>query len=541
MAQALVLAKEAGDARVIGLVCEQLGMSWSACDDPDHLCSQVSEATTVAICTEEALHDAVAPLTRCLRQQPPWSDLPLIVLTFARSRQRLDMRWQAFEPLGNVTLLERPLRVETLKAALLSAWRARERQYLMREHLRELSTAAQGLEDKVRQRTGELESAIIELRQAEQALVQAQRLEAVGQLTGGVAHDFNNLLQVIVASLALLERGGSLSPVQQKAAEAIGRSARRGALLSQQLLAFAARQRLEAVAVDLTEQLRGMRPLLEHSLRGDIELRIDLAPGLWPVLVDPTQLEVALLNLAINARDAMSGGGVLTIAAFNEAASKPGATDRVCISVTDTGHGMSEEVAAQAFEPFFSTKGPGHGTGLGLSQVHGFARQSGGEAALRSTSPTGSTFELRVPRAVTAPTAGTPEQPSAPAAVPLAPELTVLVVEDDDDVAQATCALLSQLGYRTKRAASADQALAMPLANVGLVFTDVLMPGSMDGIALAEELSRRMPGLPVLLTSGYVGVPDRVARAGFTLLRKPHDSEQLRQAIGMALSKNRQA
>lgn len=530
-----MLTREAGDAHVIGLVCAQLGFDWLVCPDHEHLCGQMSKATTVAICTEEALHDAVAPLTACLQRQPAWSDLPLIVLTFARSRERLHKRWQAFEPLGNVTLLERPLRVETLKAALLSAWRARQRQYLMREHLHELSALAQELENKVRQRTSELESVISDLRQAEQALVQAQRLEAVGQLTGGVAHDFNNLLQVVVASLTLLQRGGPLSSMQQKAIESIGRSAQRGAMLSQQLLAFAARQRLEATVVDLTELLRGMRSLLERSLRGDIELCIELAPGLWPLFVDPTQLEVALLNLALNARDAMPGGGVLTIAANNAPADEPGGDDRVCIRVSDTGHGMSGDVAARAFEPFFTTKGPGHGTGLGLSQVHGFARQSSGEAVLCSTSPAGTTFELKLPRAGSTQPPNEDAAPPATAGSPPQANSSILVVEDNDEVAEATCALLTQLGFQPVRAASASQALAMPLSDIDLVFTDVLMPGPMDGIALAEELARRMPQLPVLLTSGYVGAPDRVARAGFTLLRKPYDGEQLRQAINMAL------
>ena len=540
-AMALVLTRQGEDAQVIGLVCEASQFHWRSVQDTEMFCDGVVEdSTTAVIATEESLDDRLDEISRCLADQPAWSDLPIIVLTFSKASQRLGERWQALQPLGNVTLLERPLRVETLRAALYSASRARRRQYMMREHMMALEQSTTLLENAVRDRTALLQSTLQELRQTEKALVQSQRLEAIGQLTGGVAHDFNNLLQVILSSASLLELSKDRPEMAARSLELIRRTAERGAKLTQQLLAFASRQPLSAQRLELPGLLLALRPILDRSLRDDIEVDLRVDDGLWPVYADATQLEVALLNLAINARDAMPHGGRLSIAAENVPAGAKESHDQVKITVSDTGHGMSEAVAQRVFEPFFSTKSAqGKGTGLGLSQVYGFARQSGGEAKLERTSPAGTTFALSLPRDVSE-THAERGQPGGPAQGQgierlVEAEATVLIVDDDVDVAASTAALLEAMGCRCLVAHSGEEALSMVDGGVDIVLSDVMMPGLLDGVALSAELRRRRPDLPVILISGYVGVPDRVADTGLPLLTKPLAVDQLRQAVRAAL------
>jgi signal transduction histidine kinase len=371
---------------------------------------------------------------------------------------------------------------------------------------------------------------------AQTRLTQTMKLEALGRLTGGVAHDFNNLLAVVTAGVSLLTR--TQDPARcEKIIDSIAQAARRGADLTRRLLTFARRQALRPEAVDLRTWLPEIGEFLSRSLRADIAIEIEALDGLWPVLADPSEMELAVLNLAFNGRDAMPRGGTLRISARNsslagteEAEGLRGEFLR--LDVSDTGTGMSAETLARVFEPFFTTKQAGHGTGLGLAQVYGFARQSGGAARVSSAAGRGTTVSLLLPRA---PQDAVIPSPAATIADP-GRALRILVVEDDDAVAALVLDMLRHLGHAAVRAANAAGGLKM-LENgqeTDLVFTDVLMPGGMDGLDLAQEIARRRPGLPVLLTSGYGGAPARVAAAGLPLLRKPYNLEQLRKALASA-------
>jgi PAS domain S-box-containing protein len=371
------------------------------------------------------------------------------------------------------------------------------------------------------------------LAEAERQLRQTQKIEAIGQLTGGVAHDFNNLLMVILGGLSMIELPGEPAR-RSRILEGMRQAAERGASLSRQLLAFARRQPLKAEPVDLRSQLDGMRDLLDRALRGDVNVRTEFADDLWTVLVDPAELELVLLNLCVNARDAMPDGGTITITARNA----PGAQDSdqagefVELSVADAGVGMSAEVLAHVFEPFFTTKEIGKGSGLGLPQVYGFAEQSGGSVQIESTVGQGTTVTLSLPRTALPP-AGKASLVDVPDAQPKASG-SVLLVEDDDEVASLVSDMLRELGYDVTRAVDADAALAA-LADAGpidILFSDIMMPGQMSGLDLAREAQRRRAGLPVLLTSGYADAAMRAAsREGIRVLRKPYDVQTLASSL----------
>ncbi|MBL6458456.1 PAS domain-containing protein [Belnapia sp. T6] len=373
---------------------------------------------------------------------------------------------------------------------------------------------------------------------AQARLFQTMKLEALGQLTGGVAHDFNNLLAVITSGATLLQRTDDM-PRRQRLTEAMVQAAQRGATLTRRLLTFARRQSLRPEPLDLCAWLEEARELLARTLRGDITIEIALEERLWPVLADPGELELALLNLAVNARDAMPKGGTLRLTAANTELDSITDPDGLggCflrLAVQDTGHGMPPEVLARVFEPFYSTKPASHGTGLGLPQVYGFARQSGGTARIDSQPGRGTTVTLLLPRAAEAPGAAAAPRPQAPARA-MAP-LRLLLAEDDDDVAVLTTEMLRHLGHDVLRAGSAAAALRMLEGEVAvdLLLTDVVMPGGQDGLDLARQVGALRPGLPILLYSGFGGAPARVAAAGLPLLRKPFTLEQLRQALETA-------
>ncbi|TDH62710.1 response regulator [Dankookia rubra] len=375
-------------------------------------------------------------------------------------------------------------------------------------------------------------------REAAQArLFQTLKLEALGQLTGGVAHDFNNLLSVITNGVALLKRG--IEPARrERLLDAMEKAAHRGADLTRRLLSFARRQALRPEPLDLRAWLEEMRELLARALRGDIAIEVEAAPDLWWARVDAAELELAVLNLGVNARDAMPRGGVLRLVAGNVELDALTDADRLGgaftrIAVHDTGTGMAPEVLARAFEPFFSTKDVGQGTGLGLAQVYGFARQSGGTARVASRPGEGTTVTLLLPRAAPTLPAGVAAVPPAPRAAEEGAPLHLLLVEDDEAVAELTAEMLRHLGHTVTRVASgpaAIRALTEGLA-VELVLTDVVMTGGQDGLELAKQLGRNHPGLPILLYSGYGGAPARVAAAGLPLLRKPYSLEELRRAL----------
>jgi PAS domain S-box-containing protein len=379
----------------------------------------------------------------------------------------------------------------------------------------------------------------VKAREAAQArLFQTMKLEALGQLTGGVAHDFNNLLSVIMSGAALLRKDVDAAR-RDRLLDAIDQAARRGADLTRRLLTFARRQALRPAPLDLGAWLGEMRELLARSLRGDITIAVEVPKGLWPVLADAGELELAVLNLAVNARDAMPKGGMITLTAANAELDPVTDPDGIGgeflrLSIRDDGTGMPPEVLARVFEPFFSTKEVGRGTGLGLAQVYGFARQSGGAARIASRPGEGTTVTLLLPRSAAAPDAP-PVEPEAEAPEEDGP-LSVLLVEDDDDVAALTAEMLRHLGHQVARVATgpaATKALRDGL-EADLVLTDVVLPGGQDGIDLALGLSATHPDLRILLCSGFGGAPARVAQAGLPLLRKPFTLGQLRQAIAMA-------
>jgi PAS domain S-box-containing protein len=378
------------------------------------------------------------------------------------------------------------------------------------------------------------------LAEAESHIRQAQKIEALGQLTGGVAHDFNNLLMVITGGLSLLERQSDPQR-RQRVIDGMRRAAERGTSLSRQLLAFSRRQPLKSEPVDLRRQIDSMQKLLDRTLRGDVHVRTALAEDLWPIKVDPAELELVIINLCVNARDAMAGGGVITISARNVPDVRQGelSGDFVLVTVADTGTGMSAEVLAHVFEPFFTTKDVGKGSGLGLPQVYGFAQQSGGSVRVNSAEGVGTTVTLMLPRTHESPALSESRQFDLDStARRRALSGSILLVEDDDEVAALVIEMLHELGYRTTRTASAQGALGA-LADdrpVDLVFSDIMMPGSMNGLDLAREVKRRRPGVPVLLTSGYAGAAYRNAEAeNIPVLRKPYEIDALDTALRAAI------
>lgn len=369
---------------------------------------------------------------------------------------------------------------------------------------------------------------------AEDELRQAQKLEAVGQLTGGVAHDFNNLLMVISGGLNMLAR----SPDEEKRDMLMMRmreAVERGANLTKQLLAFSRRHQLSPESIRLPDYFASMSDLLNRSLGVNVRVTVDVSADVAPVLADPNALQLAILNLAVNARDAMDHSGVVGIGARNGSPQDANAAC-VSISVSDTGAGMTPEVRRRIFEPFFTTKETGKGSGLGLAQVHGFAEQSGGHIEVQSEVGVGTTFTLVLPRGESV-----PEAP-APPAVALEPAPPsgageALLVEDDDNVAALTEEMLGHLGWRVTRVASAEAALGAITngLDVGLVFSDVMMPGGRNGIELAQALRERHVDLPIVLASGYTEAVQRDAeRAGLLLLSKPFNLDTLAAAIEAA-------
>jgi PAS domain S-box-containing protein len=386
---------------------------------------------------------------------------------------------------------------------------------------------------------------ISDIKQRDQKLAQAQKMEALGQLTGGIAHDFNNLLTVIIGNAeSLVENAGPNDRLRQ-AAELTHGAAQRSADLVRRLLAFARQQALQPAEVNVNRLVASMQPLFKSSLGANIEIRTVLAPDLWPALIDSSQLEAALLNLAVNARDAMPEGGELLIETMNatldqdyisgapELASGP----YVLIAVSDTGAGMKPEVLAHAFEPFFTTKEVGKGTGLGLSMVFGFARQSGGHARIYSEAGHGTTVKLYLPRAAAAPASDGPDA-RAGTQLPRGHE-RVLVVEDDPMVRDFVVSQLTSLGYAVTNVQNGAEALKILSSGteVDLLFSDVVMPGGMHGGELVRRARLLRPHLKVLLTSGYAenAIASYTDIAGIEVLGKPYGRERLARAIREAL------
>ena len=383
-----------------------------------------------------------------------------------------------------------------------------------------------------------LQSEIAAREKAQAALRQAQKMEVLGQLTGGVAHDFNNLLMAASSGLELMERAKTEDRRRQLVA-GISEALQRGARITGQLLAFARRSPMQNEVVQLEQRIDKLAELLDHALREDVSVKFDIGEGLWPVQIDVSQFEVAILNLAVNAKDAMPSGGLICIAAQNSPGGLEGA-DAVEVSVADEGQGMSPEGIEKAFEPFYTTKEIGHGTGLGLSQVYGFVQALGGTVEISSEPGDGTTVTMVLPRARVG-EAGDDAAPRASIA-PLASVngLKVMLVEDDEALNELVGEMLVDLGLDVARAGSAAEGLSLFSADAfDLVVSDMVMPGKLDGLGLARRLRSERAGLPVLLMTGYSNAADDALADGFRVLRKPFSSAELAAALSEAAGQQR--
>ncbi|MDO9488248.1 MAG: ATP-binding protein, partial [Sphingomonadaceae bacterium] len=395
-------------------------------------------------------------------------------------------------------------------------------------------TALRGANRELSDANAELQTQIVERANAEDALRQAQKMQALGQLTGGIAHDFNNLLTVIQGSADILKRPALPEDKRLRFADAIVQTAARAAALTGQLLAFARRQPLRPKVVDLNERVHAMTDMLERTLGARFMVRTDLAPALCPVEVDPTQLEVAVLNVVVNARDAMpEGGGILIRTREAGPEEIEGEGRGVALSVSDTGTGIDPETLTRVFEPFFTTKNVGKGTGLGLSQVYGFAKQSGGDVCMDSELGVGTTVTMLLPCTEKplekiADTAGLAN---------VQRRGRILLVEDNDEVGAFAESMLAELGHAVVRARNGEEALASIEAGLpfDVMFTDVVMPG-ISGIELAKLVRGRRPHLPIVLTTGY---SEQMARSGtedLPVVLKPYRLDNLAKALDDAMA-----
>lgn len=535
----LVLAPIGRDAQAAAQHLTENRIDNVVCDDIGDLLVKLGEGAAIGLVTEEAfLRGGTLTLEKWVASQPPWSDFPFIILTSrATSAATLAYRMRLLESLGNVSLLERPLNAVTLMSGVRSAMRARRRQYEVRDHLLDREKFAAQLEDQVLERTKQIEQAneelrqqIAERRQIEAALQQAQKMEVIGQMTGGVAHDFNNLLTAVLGNLELATRRGKDENIRRYL-EGATQAAQRGAKITSQLLAFSRTQRLQTEPIDLNAIVTAMGDLLFRTIGATVRIETILERSLWPATADPSQIESVILNLAVNARDAMPDGGRLTIATANiphgdrskPAELPPG--DYVSVCVKDTGTGMTEEVLGKAFEPFFTTKPVGSGTGLGLSQVYGIAKQTGGTVAIDTHLGKGTTVRVYLPRATATPAVRPVGESQS---VPLRRhEATILVVDDDRDVRLLAVSCLENLGYQVLAADGGQAAIDITAsdARIDMVLIDIAMP-EITGIEAMEAILKKRPGIPFLYMTGYVG-PTKLDPSEQRVLKKPFTIAEL--------------
>lgn len=564
--RALVLAPRGRDAVVAAGILSEAGLVACICRDLAMLVEEIGLGAGVAVLTDEAVRSAdLKGLAGWVSSQPPWSDFPFVLLTDrGGGLERNPAAARQMQALGNVTFLERPFHPMTLISVVRTALRGRRRQYEARGRLEALHESEgharqaetdlrrlnESLESHVTERTGELAAAnrqlvsqIEERERVESTLRQMQRLEAIGQLTSGVAHDFNNLLTVVLGNLGFLEKGLSGlgdAKMQQRLAH-MRLAAERGAKLTAQLLAFSRRQRLEPRSLDLNEALAGMRDLLQSTIGGSVQINTIFRPGLWNALADPTQIELVVLNLAINARDAMQVGGSVTLETANatvgapERPEEPPAGEYVMISVTDTGSGMTKEVLVKAFEPFFTTKEIGRGSGLGLSQVLGFAKQSGGGMRIETRLGEGTSVKVYLPRATKDDLAEAATDLTAESRQPRKGAI-ILLVDDDSAVREITASILRDLGYVVLEVGSGGAALdLLGQAHIDLALLDFAMPG-MNGIEVARQVQSKFPALPILFVTGYADKTALHEVGDAKIIKKPFVGDELATKVHAALA-----
>ncbi|HET9160059.1 MAG TPA: response regulator [Caulobacteraceae bacterium] len=536
----LVLAPRGRDAQIAVAILKQADLGAVVCLDLGQVIAELEAGAGVALVVEEAFGEAQFPeLVHWLDRQPPWSDFPFVVLAQrGAGLERNPTAKRLSRALGNVSFLERPFHPTTLVSMVEAALRGRRRQYEARDRIETIRQAEELLERRVAERTAELESAnrqladqIVERERVELALRQAQRLEAVGQLTSGVAHDFNNLLMVILGNVRQMQKV-ERDPAEARRLRMMAQAAERGAQLTAQLLAFSRRQKLEPQAVDLNETVLRMRDLLQSTMGGSVRIETRLQHGLWSAMIDPTQIELVILNLAINARDAMEVGGTLIVETANvvrgapDRTEEPPAGDYVMVAVRDTGSGMTPEILAKVFEPFFTTKEVGKGSGLGLSQVFGLAKQSGGGVRIESTPGNGTSVEVYLPRTEVEPLFEPLSAVASPTPAPS--DRSVLLVDDDNSVREVTAAILQQMGYRVIEAGSGGAALEELDKNtaIDLMVLDFAMPG-MNGAEVAREARARRPKLPILFVTGYADIAALSDPGEEGVLRKPFREDEL--------------
>ncbi|CAH2802743.1 MAG: Sensory box sensor histidine kinase/response regulator (EC [uncultured Paraburkholderia sp.] len=545
----LILAPFGRDADVIAEVLNKDNRVCVICRDADALTEALDAGAGSALIAEEALAGKHATrLFDWLENQPAWSDFPFILLAATGIGHRSAREIEVLERLGNVVVLERPLNSETLRRAVASGLRARARQYESRRHLAERIEAQEALvqlndslESRIAERTHELASAnnrlmmeIHERAKVQAVLVQSQKMEALGQLTGGIAHDFNNLLNVIMVNTELIARVSGDERIRGMAAT-VKRATERGAKLTGQLLTFSRNSNLDLKAVDVVALLQGMRDIITVSLGSGISYSNEFESDEMWTQADANQLELAVLNLAINARDAMPGGGQLSVRVKERPAPDQTLAEGryVVIEVADTGSGIPPDIVTRVFDPFFTTKPIGKGTGLGLSQVYGIARQAGGTARLVSEEGVGTTVELWLPqRDRTAPQNAEVLDTEANAVG----EKRVLVIEDDSEVRAMLVESLKMLGYNVTEAADGRAGLnRLEDDNPDLLMVDFAMPG-MNGINVIAEARKMRRDLPVILATGYADVDiSGLAVERCTVLRKPFQLDDLARTIRLGL------
>ncbi len=544
----LILAPNVRDAQLTKQSLEGRGLACEICPDLRSFLRTMEEDAGVGLLAEESLNpEGLASCIRLLAAQPAWSDFPLILIAEGSQSPVLSSRrYNLLQKLGNLTILERPFHSETLITAVMSGLRTRRRQYEARSHLIEL----QQREDTITELNKNLNSKVIErtqeLTNSQDALVQAQKLEAIGRLAGGVAHDFNNLITGILGIVEDVSNDlGPKDPHHEDLVSVLD-AANRAARLTRQLLAFGRRQVVNPTVVMINSVIQNMRRLFSGALPANVRVSFRLEPRLGKVLVDKSQLEQVLLNLVLNARDAMLQGGKIKITSANVTLDKddsralsdvnPGPYVSICVS--DTGSGIDAETMKHLFEPFYTTKkvgsGAGTGTGMGLATAYGLIKQHRGDIGVASAPGRGTTFQIYLPR-LTGTFKAPLRRPSKPRTA-VGGDETILVTEDEDIVRKISVRALEKRGYHVIQARDAQEALKLSKAHSGpidLLLTDVVMPG-MTGQELAAEVKLTRPGTRILYMSGYsreMITRQGVMESGTAFIEKAFSAEKLCHSV----------